>query len=196
MRCWLRPLLIAIALACRLEATLRDRLRSAAPARILIVAVRRSKVIAKLFIARLSPPAALAVFAIPATALIPLKLVVLWLLAGGAWFSALVMFLVVKLLAVGMTMFTFGLCRAKLLQLTWFRRLYEWIQAVRSFAHRLVARARSELPPSGRLLRLVRRIRKTMRRPQPAVTFGRRPLNPSPDMQVMPGIGRKKPDRH
>jgi hypothetical protein len=74
-------------------------------------------------VAKLSPKAAIAVVALPGLVLVPLKLLGLWLLAGGAWFSAVLMLVLLKLVGLGMTGFTFRLCRAKLLELHSFRRL-------------------------------------------------------------------------
>ena len=76
-------------------------------------------------IERLPPAATLLVFLVPVLLLLPLKLLGLWMLAHGSWLGALAMLALAKVVSIGVTAFIFDVTRPKLLQLAWFRWLYE-----------------------------------------------------------------------
>jgi hypothetical protein len=97
------------------------------------------------FIAPLSPPLTLAVFAVPALTVIPVKLLALEMIAYGHFFWGLVAILAAKTLALGVTAFLFDLCRDKLMQMAWFVRFYELVLRVRAWAHDLVDPLRQQL---------------------------------------------------
>jgi hypothetical protein len=120
----------------------------------------------------LSPAMTLIVFIVPVIPLFPLKVVGLWLLAHKYWFSATLTILFAKLLGVGITAFVFDVTKPKLLQMSWFEWLYEFILAVRARAKSLVdplkARIAAALRGDGqgwsaRTLRLIQRFRKSVR---------------------------------
>jgi hypothetical protein len=123
-------------------------------------------------IEKLPPPAALVVFTIPAALLFPLKVLAVWFLAHGKFLAAIGVLVFAKLTGVGVTAFVFEATRPKLLQMAWFRWLYERVLIALAWAHRLVdpikARVRRYLEifrPRRvmRTLRLFRRIRRRMR---------------------------------
>jgi hypothetical protein len=97
------------------------------------------------FIAGLSPYAALAVFAVPAAAILPLKLLAVGAIAHGHVVAGLSVILAVKVLTLGVTSFLFDLSRDKLLQLGWFAKLYELVLRVRAWALDLVEPVRRRL---------------------------------------------------
>jgi len=108
---------------------------------------------------------------VPVIPLFPLKLVGLWLLANEYWLSACVVIVLGKLVGVGVTAFIFDVTRKKLLQMAWFRTLYEFIMAMRAKAAALVQpikqRIREILSGNGegwssRTLRLIARFRKSV----------------------------------
>jgi hypothetical protein len=79
--------------------------------------------------------------------------------------------------SLGVTAFVFDMTRPKLLQLTWFRLLYERVMAWLAWAHALVDPIKHRLAGwfrvlaprrAGRSLRLLMRIRRRMRAPRPA----------------------------
>src|ERR1043165_6894455 len=70
--------------------------------------------------------------------LFPLKLVGLWLLANEYWLSAVVVIVLGKLVGVGVTAFIFDVTRKKLLQMAWFKKVYEFIMALRAKAAEIV----------------------------------------------------------
>jgi hypothetical protein len=164
MRPFLRPLLFVLAIAWRFETAVAKGLR---PLKVAFYArtrrLRRLKAAARRLVAKLSPKAAIAVVALPGLVLVPLKLLGLWLLAGGAWFSAVLMLVLLKLVGLGMTGFTFRLCRAKLLELHSFRRLSLALRRLRGRLHELIARVRPQSQATPRLLRLARRMRRKIR---------------------------------
>lgn len=97
------------------------------------------------FIAGLSPHATLAVFAVPALAILPLKLLAVGAIAHGHVALGLAVILAAKTLALGVTSFLFDVSRDKLLQLPWFARLYEVVLRIRAWAHGLVEPLRRRL---------------------------------------------------
>jgi hypothetical protein len=96
-----------------------------------------------------------------------------------------------KLAGLGTTAFVFDACREKLLQLVWFRLLYESLLALRDWAHTmvdpLIRKIRrliwlSRPQRAGRFLRRLARIRRQMHRPEPT---GSSPADPGgPAMTV------------
>ena len=76
-------------------------------------------------IARLPPYGALAVFALPAVLLFPLKLVALWLLAGGHVILAGLLFVCAKLASTAFLARIFMLTQPALMRIGWFARAYE-----------------------------------------------------------------------
>jgi hypothetical protein len=123
-------------------------------------------------IRKLPPAATLIVFVIPVAALFPLKVLGLWLLAHKYWIAAGGVLVFAKLVGVAVTAFVFQVTRPKLLQLRWFRWLYEHVLMGLDWAHRLVAPIRRRIrrllrifraKQTGRALRLLWRIRRRMR---------------------------------
>lgn len=97
------------------------------------------------FIAGLSPHATLAVFAVPALSILPLKLLAVAAIAHGHVVAGLAVILAAKTLALGVTSFLFDLGRDKLLELRWFARVYELVLRIRAWADGLVAPVRRRL---------------------------------------------------
>ena len=75
-------------------------------------------------------------FIVPLGLLLPFKLAGLWLLARGYWMGAAGTLFFAKIVGLGSTAFVFDAARQKLLQLGWFRRLYDIVMAWRAWAHR------------------------------------------------------------
>ncbi|MGL4395253.1 MAG: hypothetical protein ACRCS9_01820 [Hyphomicrobium sp.] len=88
----------------------------------------RFKLIAVLerWIAGLPPYAALVVFALPTTLLLPLKLVAMWLLAKGQVMAAGGLFVGAKIASTALVARIFMLTKPALLRLAWFNRAYSW----------------------------------------------------------------------
>lgn len=171
----LRPVWVALAIAFLIEAWLWDHLRPVVAAVVAFVPWERLKSQARTVIARLSPEASLAIFLIPVVILIPFKLLALWLIAHGAWWSAIGTVLGCKLVGLGVTAFAFDVCRDKLLELAWFCRVYGWVLGVRSWAHQLADPIMHRIQDTIRRIRIKRRlslvrvasrIRARMQRPQ------------------------------
>ena len=123
------------------------------------------------WIEHLPPAATLVVFVVPVVLLLPLKFLGLWMLAHGYWLGALGVLAFAKVVSLGVTAFIFDLTRPKLLQLAWFRWLYERVMVWLVWAHELVDPIKRRLRitfrmfaprRAGRTLRLLARIRRRM----------------------------------
>jgi len=132
---------------------------------------------------RLSPQATLVVFVVPFILLLPLKFLEFWFLAHRQWVATIAVLVLAKLIGLGVTAFIFEVTKDKLLQMAWFRRLYEFFlwahekiapvtQRLREWSRQTVdpvaqwlRRWRRLLQPrhAGRLLQRVMRIRRRMR---------------------------------
>ena len=101
-------------------------------------------------IVRLPPWAALLAFGVPVLALVPIKLLALYLLGEGHVATGLTVLLVAKLAGTAVAARLFQLTQPALMQLPWFARAYvSWKQ----WKDRMLAQARATLP-----WRLVRRL--------------------------------------
>jgi hypothetical protein len=168
MRRLLRPLWLLLATIFLIEAWLWDRLAPVVRRIVDAVPWRAFKVRLAAFVDRLSPPASLVVFAIPALIYFGMELIALWPLAHGRWFTALVVLAFAKIAGAAMTAFAFDVTRDKLLQMGWFRKGYETVMRWRDLAHALaapwlaevrarVARLRARNAPFMRFLQRLRR---------------------------------------
>ena len=167
-----RPLLILLALVFLFEAWLWEHLKPVV-ARIvgwIPLAALKARITAA--IEHLPPYATLFVFLVPVVLLLPLKFLGLWMLAKGFWLGAVAVLGLAKVVSLGVTAFIFELTRPKLLQLPWFRWLYEHMLVWLAWAHGLVDPIKQRLRRvfyvfspgrAGRTLKLLRRIRRRMR---------------------------------
>lgn len=145
MRRLFRPLWVLLALIFLVEAWLWDRLE---PIVARVIAKIPLPAMKEWFAARvdhLSPGATLIIFIVPAIPLFPLKLIGLWLLTHKYFVSAAFVIVFAKLLGVGVTAFVFDVTRDKLLQMTWFRKLYEFLLDLRMRAQVLIAPAKTAI---------------------------------------------------
>jgi hypothetical protein len=167
-----RPLLILLAIIFLIEAWLWRHLEPIVAGIVAWLPLRAVKARLAGIIRKLPPAATLVVFVVPVAALFPLKVVGLWLLAHKYWVAAGGVLVFAKLVGVAVTAFVFEVTRPKLLQLRWFRWLYERVLMGLDWAHRLVAPIRRRVrrlirilraKQTGRALRLLWRIRRRMR---------------------------------
>ena len=174
MRRLLRPLWILLALVFLFEAWLWEHLRPIVQWVVERIAWATLKARVAAWIEHLPPTATLLVFLVPVILLLPLKLIGLWMLAHGSWLGAMTILGAAKVISMGVTAFIFDVTRPKLLQLTWFRWLYEHVIAWVAWAHALIDPIKAELrartaPLRRRLSRLLwlmkpRRASRFMRR--------------------------------
>jgi hypothetical protein len=171
MRRLFKPLWVLLAVIFLIEAWLWDHLEPIVERVVARIPFRAFKHWLVEKIATLSPAMTLVVFVVPAILLFPLKLLGLWLLAHEYWVSAAVVIVVGKFVGVGVTAFIFDVTRTKLLQMAWFKKVYEFIMAMRAKAAALVQpikqRIREILRGSGegwsaRTMRLIARFRKSV----------------------------------
>src|SRR5476649_1648971 len=128
---WLRPLWIVLALLFLLEAWLWDHLQPIVDRLVSFVSWGRLNVKLRRLIELLPPLAVLFVFVVPFLVMLPLKFVEVYFLATGNWFGAIGVIVFVKIAALGFTAFIFDVTRRKLLQMPWFRRMYDWFMELR-----------------------------------------------------------------
>lgn len=91
-------------------------------------------------IARLPPVLALAVFALPGLALLPVKLAALWFVGRGHAVAGLVVIVLAKLLGTAVVARLYALTQPALMQIAWFARLHarwtawkaHWLAVVRT----------------------------------------------------------------
>ena len=138
MRRLLQPLWVLLALIFLIEAWLWDHLEPVVARIVALIPLRAFKAWLAARVAQLSPMWTLAVFIVPFVLLFPLKLAEVWLLANHYWISAIALIVASKFIGVGVLAFIFDVTRSKLLQMAWFRRLYEWVLDIRHRAHDIV----------------------------------------------------------
>lgn len=164
-----QPLWVLLAIIFLIEAWLWDHLEPIVARIVALIPLRALKRWLAARIEKLSPALTLIVFAIPGILLFPLKVAGLWLLAHHYWVGAMITIVFAKLLGVGVAAFIFDVTRPKLLQMAWFKKLYEFILALRTKASELVepvmSRIKAALRGDGsgwstRMLRLIQRFRK------------------------------------
>src|SRR6059058_959705 len=179
MRRLLRPIWILLAILFLIEAWLWDHLEPIVARVVAVIPWQSLKALLARRIATLSPTATLLVFLVPVIVIVPFKVLGLWLVAEGYWVHAAGMLLLAKIAGLGTTAFVFDACRDKLLQLMWFRLLYESLLALRDWAHAMVDPITRKIrrliwlsrpQRAGRFFRRVARIRRHMRRPEPATS--------------------------
>ena len=176
-RHWLRPLWIVLALLFLAEAWLWDHLEPIVARVVNLIPWGKFKEKLARLIEVLPPWATLFVFIIPFILMLPLKFLEIYFLATRNWLGAIGVIILVKLVGLGVTAFIFDVTRYKLLQMAWFRRMYEWVLALRRWAHDITEPVRERvhqltwlLKPqrAGRFLRRFMRLRRRAYRSRPA----------------------------
>jgi hypothetical protein len=171
LRRLLQPLWVLLAIVFLVEAWLWERLEPIVARVVSAIPLRAFKQWLTERVDALSPAMTLIVFIVPVVPLFPLKLVGLWLLTHEYWASAVFTILFAKFLGVGVTAFIFDVTRPKLMEMSWFEKLYEFVLALRARCHALVdpikQRIREALGGAGegwsaRTLRLIQRFRKSV----------------------------------
>jgi hypothetical protein len=150
MRKLLRPLLILLAIAFLIEAWLWEKLEPIVAYVVRVIPLARIKSAFAGWVETLSPPATLLLFLLPQAVIIPIKLIEFWLFLQGQWFYGFAALVLSKLVFLGTAAFVFDMTRDKLLQLDWFRGLYDYVIWVRDAARALVD------PVKQRILRRIR----------------------------------------
>ncbi len=139
MRRLLRPLWVLLALIFLLEAWLWDRVEPIIARVVALIPLPRLKAWLADRVEHLSPGLTLIVFAVPFIVLFPLNLIAAWLLAHKYFVGATALIVLQKILGVGIVAFVFDVTRDKLLQMGWFRRLYQFVLDLRVRALAMVA---------------------------------------------------------
>ena len=174
MRRVFKPFLILLALFFLFEAWLWEHLRPIVAWVVNLVAWDRLKARLAALVDRLPPFAVLIVFVVPFILLLPLKFLELYFIMHRQWVATILVLVLAKLLGLGVTAFIFDVTKPKLLQMAWFRWLYELMLVWLAKAHALVdpikERIRQQvrrwiwLAKPGRPSRFFRRIARLRRR--------------------------------
>src|SRR5437764_13364305 len=135
MRRIVKPFLILLALFFLFEAWLWDHLRPIVAWVVNLVAWDRLKTRLAALVERLPPFAVLIVFVIPFIVLLPLKFVEVYFIVHRQWIATILVLVLAKLLGLGVTAFIFEVTKPKLLQMAWFRWLYELMLVWLAKAH-------------------------------------------------------------
>jgi hypothetical protein len=138
MRRLLKPLWILLALIFLVEAWLWDHLRPIVAWVVDLIAWKKLQARFAAAIEHLPPYATLLIFLVPVVLLFPLKLLGLWMLAHGSWLGAMAVLAFAKVTGMGVAAFIFEVTRPKLLQLAWFRWLYEHMLLWLAKAHAII----------------------------------------------------------
>ena len=131
----LRPLWVILALLLLVEAWLWDHLEPIVARVVNLVPWHKLKIAVALWIEDLPPYAALVVFVVPFVVVLPVKFLGLYFIAAGYWLGSITTLLLAKLLGLGVTAFVFDATRHKLLQISWFQRMYDWVMWARDWAY-------------------------------------------------------------
>jgi hypothetical protein len=165
---------VLVALVFLFEAWLWDHLQPLVARLVALLPWRQLKAKIAAWIDHLPPTATLIVFVVPVALLLPLKFAGVWLLARGHWFGAVGVLVLAKMVGLGVTAFLFDATRDKLLQIAWFRWLYDHVMAWRDLAHALIDPIKRRIRAQLRLLsrrglrravRLLLRVRRRAARP-------------------------------
>ena len=171
LRRLLQPLWVLLAIVFLIEAWLWDHLEPIVARVVAAIPLRAFKQWLAERVDTLSPAMTLIVFIVPVLPLFPLKLVGLWLLANEYWVSAAIVIVLGKFVGLGVTAFIFDVTRSKLMQMAWFKKVYEFIMAMRAKAADLVQPIKQRIKEvlrgggdgwSSRTLRLIQRFRKSV----------------------------------
>jgi hypothetical protein len=159
----LRPLWVILALLLLLEAWLWDHLEPIVARLVNLVPWRKLKIAVARWVEDLPPYAALVVFVVPFIVVLPAKFLGLYFIATGNWFGTVATLSLAKLVGLGVTAFVFDATRDKLLQISWFRRMYDRVMWARDWAYAQTEPIRARI---HRLLWMFRpeRARRTFRR--------------------------------
>lgn len=164
----LKPVWFVLAIAFIVEAWLWDRLQPVVARLVAAIPLKAIKAWLTEQIESLSPVLTLMVFIVPVVVLFPFKVAGVWLLMRGHWLGAAGVIVMAKLVGVGVAAFIFDTTRPKLLQMVWFKRLYDLVILVRDWAHalvepakqRILAMIRSEGGPVRRFFAVMQRFRR------------------------------------
>jgi hypothetical protein len=171
MRRLLQPFWVLLAVIFLVEAWLWDHLEPIVARVVAWIPLRAFKRWMAERVDTLSPAMTLIVFLVPVLPLFPLKLVGLWLLTHEYWVAAFFTIVIGKFVGVGVTAFIFDVTRSKLLEMQWFKKLYEFVMALRAKATALVEPVKQRILDivrgdgdgwSSRMLRLIQRFRKSV----------------------------------
>jgi hypothetical protein len=135
MRRVLKPFLVLLAIVFLVEAWLWEHLRPLVAAVVNVIAWDRLKARLAVLIEKLPPWAVLIVFVIPFIVLLPLKFLEVYFIVHHQWIATIFILVLAKLLGLGVTAFIFDVTKPKLLQMAWFRWLYQLMLVWLAKAH-------------------------------------------------------------
>jgi hypothetical protein len=138
LRALVRGFWVLLAVMFLIEAWLWSHLEPVVERFVALIPLQGLKAALVRLIGRLSPQLTLIVFAIPFFLLMPVKFLEVWLIVKQKWIAAALVLVLAKLVGVGLTAFIFEATKDKLLQMAWFRQVYDFFIWLRAWAHRKV----------------------------------------------------------
>jgi hypothetical protein len=138
LRAMVRGFWVVLAVLFLIEAWLWSHLEPIVERLVALIPLKGLKAALARLIAGLSPPVTLVVFAIPFFLLMPVKFLEVWLIVTQQWIAATIVLVLAKMVGVGLTAFIFEATKDKLLQMAWFRRVYDYVIWLRVWAHQKV----------------------------------------------------------
>ena len=138
MRQMSRPLWFALAIVFLAEAWLWHRLVDLGHWLVRLLPFDAFKRAVARLIALLPPWATLVVFVLPILVIEPFKLVAIYFLTHGHLLLGILGFVAAKIVAFAIIAFLFEICRDKLMQMAWFRKIYALVVRVNDWAHHLI----------------------------------------------------------
>ncbi len=174
----LKPLWVLIALLFLFEAWLWDLVQPLIAWCVARLPWQAFKAALARGISKLPSAVVVFVFVLPDLILFPVKLFALWIIAKGAVVAGTVLFVVAKALGLVTALVLFEVCRDKLMELNWFRWIYDQVIRARAWAktqiqplmdhiaalrHRIALRVKSVLGDGG-FITMLRRLRATVKR--------------------------------
>ncbi|MGL4291665.1 MAG: hypothetical protein ACRCVA_35265 [Phreatobacter sp.] len=153
MRRLVRPFIVIAAIIILIETWLWERIGPQIRRVIDALPFARLKQAIHDGLERLPPYATLGVFIVPALLLIPFKLAGLSLIGHGHVILGCGVFLLAKVVGVGLEAFLFEACKPKLLQIGWFVRVYDTWNRWVVWAHGYIDPVKKRLQAYTRLVR-------------------------------------------
>jgi hypothetical protein len=138
MRRILKPLWILLAIVFLIEAWLWEHLSAAIKWAVSLIPLDKLKAGLARLVEKLPPWAVLIVFVVPFIVLLPLKFLEVYFIVHRQWVAAVFVLVLAKLLGLGVVAFIFDVTKPKLLQMAWFRWLYELMLVWLAKAHAIV----------------------------------------------------------
>jgi hypothetical protein len=114
------------------------------------------------FVERLPPYPTMALFLLPGTVLLPVKIGAVWLMTHGHWLWGMGVIVGAKVLGTAIAARAYVVCKPKLMQIGWFAWLHDWLIETRNWLYARIARMPLYQATRARLAALKQSIRRML----------------------------------